>query len=167
MVEDMHSKQCHCTLLHNISILAYAKYTEQSRGIYILIYSCSHPSISSLWKKKKQPLSLSLSLSLSNGASHRAERCPSLPHVSCPPFAHINDTFSLNLLFHLELSPTGIEQCSLNPLFYLCRFGKIFRLSHPSCQWGWSHTCQSLRQIGSTVLQEHTTCPLHAIFCVF
>lgn len=141
--------------------------TQNKAEAYIYLYIPVHILPFHHSGKKKKATSEPLSLSLSNGASHGAERCPSLPHVSCPPFAHINDTFSLNLLFHLELSPTGIEQCSLNPLFYLCRFGKIFRLSHPSCQWGWSHTCQSLRQIGSTVLQEHTTCPLHAIFCVF
>lgn len=141
--------------------------TQNKAEAYIYLYIPVHILPFHHSGKKKSNLWASLSLSLSNGASHGAERCPSLPHVSCPPFAHINDTFSLNLLFHLELSPTGIEQCSLNPLFYLCRFGKIFPLLHPSCQWGWSHTCQSLRQIGSTVLQEHTTCPLHAIFCVF
>lgn len=106
-------------------------------------------------------------LTPSNGASHGAGRCSNLPHVPRPPLAHTSTSLSLNLLFHLELSSTWVEQCSLKPLFYLCLFGEILLLLHLSCLWGWSHTCQFLRQIGITILHEHTTSPHHLPFFFF
>lgn len=42
-----------------------------------------------------------------------------LPRVPHPPLAHASASLSLNLLFHLELSSTWVEQCSLRPPFYL------------------------------------------------
>lgn len=138
--------------------------TQNKAEAYIYLYIPVHILPFHHSGKKKatsEPLSLSLSL---KWCKPWGRKMPQFVPYFMPSLCTYKWYLFLNLLFHLELSPTGIEQCSLNPLFYLCRFGKIFPLLHPSCQWGWSHTCQSLRQIGSTVLQEHTTCPLRAIF---
>lgn len=73
---------------------------------------------------------------------------------------------SFILICSFILSCHPLEQCLLNPLFSLCRFGQIFLHLHLSCLCGWSHSSQLFSQIGITVLQEYKTSPLSATFCV-